>query len=112
MITNYTAQCTELEDGTIAVRISETFYRTPDADPITEHHRGILVPPGESITSDQIIANLRPVRSEWVRNMIANGDHTRMADMVNAIAAVASTPDRVSTFQAKLAQEAAAVPAV
>lgn len=103
----YTIQVTELEDGTLAIRISESFYRTPDSAPITKHHRTSLAP-GQSITADQLVDNVGAARKEWTINMRAGGDHVRMKNIITAMADVVHTPHIVAAHQARVAAQQAA----
>ena len=97
---NYTTQITELEDGTLSIRVSESFYRTPDSNPITEHHR-LNLAPGQSITPDQLADNVGAARKEWATNMRAGGDHVRMKNIITAIANVVHTPQVIAAYEAK-----------
>ena len=101
---NYTTQITELEDGTLGIRVSENFYRTPDSAPLTEHHR-LHIAPGQTITADQLADNVGAARKEWATNMRAGGDHVRMKNIITAIADVVHTPQVVAAYEAKKAAQ-------
>lgn len=104
-MSNYTIQVTELEDGTLAVRVSESFYRTPDSAPITTHHR-LHLAPGQSLTADQLADNVGAARKEWATNMRAVGDHVRMKNIITAMADVVHTPQVIAAYNQKRAEQA------
>lgn len=99
---NYTVQVTESEDGTLAIRVSESFYRSPESAPITTHHK-LHLAPGQTITADELANDVGAAHKEWATNMRAGGDHVRMVNIVTAMADVVHTPQVIAAYEAKQA---------
>ena len=106
---NYTVQVTESEDRTLFIRVSENFYRTPESAPITTHHK-LHLAPGQTMTADQLADNVGAARKEWATNMRAGGDHVHMKNIITAVAGVVHTPQVITAYEAKRAEQAVARP--